>query len=179
MRLSTFVVLSSLALALPVGALADEATPPAGGQVNGQSANGEPARPGRPTPEMLQRLEDGRIAFIVAALDLTEEQKPLWAPVADLLRQQDNDHQQGRMGHMGSPDGHPHDLSDILTRHADRLADNAAFDKRLADAVKALEAKLTSEQQETLRVAFFASMPHMPHRMGHPGGMPMGKSAPL
>lgn len=171
MRLSTFVVLSSLALALPVGALADDTTPPAGGQTNGQ-----PARPGRPSPEMLQHLEDGRIAFIVAALDLNEEQKPLWAPVADLLRQQDNGRMKGGMGHMGSPESRPHDLSDILTRHADRLSDDAAFDKRLADAVKALEAKLTPEQQQTLRVAFFASMPH---RMGHPGGMPMGKSAPL
>ena len=40
----------------------------------------------RPTPETMQRLQDGRIAMITGALKLTEPQAKLWAPVEAQMR---------------------------------------------------------------------------------------------
>ncbi len=162
MRLSTVLFLGSLALAAPAAAIADNTAPSATPATAAAPADQGWGKHHRLSAETIQHLQDGRIAYIAAALDLTDAQKPLWTPVADLLRQQAAD----RM-HQAKPAAErPSDLSDILAHHANRMEQRATADKQLADALKALEAKLTPEQKTTLRVAFFSSMPHHFGRMG-------------
>jgi hypothetical protein len=123
---------------------------------------------GRPSPAVMQHLVDGRIAFIEAALALNSDQQKLWQPVADLLRQQAD---------QKSHDQHPRfdkqaSLSDMLSRHATEMSGRADSDQKLAIALKSLGSTLSDEQKETLKIAFFVTMPHPvgPHHMGHGHG---------
>jgi hypothetical protein len=160
MKLRTLLMLSALTLtgpALAGGALALADNAPA----NNTPAN-SPAvtRPDRPSPAVMQHLVDGRIAFIETALNLSGDQQKLWQPVADLLRQDGARHEHGDR----KPGDHQASLSDMLSQHAQSMTKRAAFDQQLASALKSLEASLTPEQQQTLKIAFFQSMPHMQHR---------------
>jgi hypothetical protein len=156
MKLRSLFLLSALTLATPLMAFADSAPTP-GGQPGMD-------RPDRPSPAVMQHLADGRIAFIEAALALNSDQQKLWQPVAELLRQQSDKHAQG--------DHPPFDrhatLSDLLSRHASEMSTRADSDQKLATALKSLEETLTVEQKETLKIAFFVTMPRPagPHHMG-------------
>jgi len=154
MKLRTLLLLSALTLTGPALALAD-------------NAPSTTDRPGHPSAAVMQHLADGRIAFIQTALNLSSDQQKLWQPVADLLRQQSASHMHGDQ----KPGDHPTSLSDMLTRHAQALTKHAEFDEKLATALKSLETTLSPEQQQTLKIAFFDSMPHMQHR---PGGFKSG-----
>jgi protein CpxP len=144
-----FIALSALAFGLTI------ATPVLAQQ---------PDRHGPPPPAVMERLKDGRIAFIEASLKLTPEQKPLWQPVADLLRSQEPPPRPHRPEKGERPD-----LSDILKQHGERMEDRASRTLKLAEALKPLEAKLSDEQKQTLTMAFFASAPRMPHGGPHGG----------
>ena len=154
MKLRTLLLLSALTLTGPALAMAD----------NAPSADG---RPDRPSPAVMQHLADGRIAFIETALNLSSDQQKLWQPVADLLRQESAN----RVRADHKPGDHQVALSDMLARHAQTMTQHAAFEEKLATALKSLEATLSPEQQQTLKIAFFDSMPHMQHR---PGGFRPG-----
>jgi hypothetical protein len=54
----------------------------------------------------------------------------------------------------------------MLTRHAQSMTKRAEFEQKLATALKSLEATLSPEQQQTLKIAFYDSMPRMQHRPG-------------
>jgi hypothetical protein len=155
MNLRTFLLLSALTISAPVAALADSQTAaaPTGDQ------------PGRPSAAVMQHLADGRVAFIEAALNLTSEQQKAWSPVADLLRQPPRPNFEGH-----KPGEHAASLSDMLTRQADAMNNRAAYEQKLASALKSLEATLSPEQKETLKIAFFTSMPHPHGRPGFDGG---------
>jgi hypothetical protein len=156
MKLRTLLLLSALTLTGPALAMADNAPNTAG-------------RPDRPSPAVMQHLADGRIAFIETALNLSGDQQKLWQPVADLLRQESA----SRVLGDHKPGDHPVALSDMLARHAQVMTQHAAFEEKLATALKSLEATLSPEQQQTLKIAFFDTMPHMQHR---PGGFRSGKT---
>ncbi|HVJ40629.1 MAG TPA: Spy/CpxP family protein refolding chaperone [Dongiaceae bacterium] len=168
MKLRSLLLLSALTLS-PALAFADNApTNAPGGDYRGH-----------PSPVVMQHLADGRVAYIETALNLSGDQQKLWQPVADLLRQQ------AKAGPMGEhkPGDRPANLSDMLTHHAQTMASRAAYDEKLATALKSLEATLSPEQKETLKIAFFTSLPH--HRPGfggemgphHQGGAPMQPGA--
>lgn len=160
MKLRSLLLLSALTFATPLTAFADSPSTPANAPMMD--------RPSRPSPEVMQHLADGRVAFIEAALALNSDQQKLWQPVAELLRQQGDKHAQG--------DHPPFDrqatLSDMLSRHATEMGTRADSDQKLATALKSLEASLTAEQKETLKVAFFVTMPHPfgSHHMGRGHG---------
>ncbi len=59
-----------------------QSTPPA--QPNAPAADARVRA--RPSPETMQRLQDGRIAMIKATLKLTDAQQKLWQPVEDLMK---------------------------------------------------------------------------------------------
>lgn len=166
MKLRTLLLLSALTLSGPAQALADNAP-----------ANSAAGDHRHPSPVVMQHLADGRVAYIETALNLSSDQRKLWQPVADLLRQP--------VGHPMAgykPGEGPSSLSDILNRHAQTMASRAAYDEKLATALKSLEASLSPEQKETLKIAFFTSLPRPMHQrpgfggeMGphHQGGAPM------
>lgn len=154
MKLRTLLLLSALTLTGPALAMADNAPSTAD-------------RPDHPSAAVMQHIADGRIAFIETALNLSSDQQKLWQPVADLLRQESANHARGDH----KPGQHPAALSDMLARHAQAMTQHAAFEEKLATALKSLEATLSPEQQQTLKIAFFDSMPHMQHR---PGGFRSG-----
>jgi hypothetical protein len=176
MKLRTLLLLSALSLGAPV----------IGGSVlafadNAPVASPTGEHPGRPSPAVMQHLADGRIAYIETALSLNSDQQKLWQPVADLLRQESAARAAMWQGHKADDHkpGEQADLSDVLSRHAQAMSDHAADDQKLATALKSLEASLTAEQKQTLKIAFFSSLPHMMHHRGfdaghgagHDGGM--------
>ncbi|RTL66059.1 MAG: hypothetical protein EKK41_19235 [Hyphomicrobiales bacterium] len=87
----TIVVPALLALAVPVGfALAQGGPPgpmqgPGMGPGMGWGMGWGPAR--NMTPEMRERLNEGRIAMAKTALKLTDAQQKLWTPVEEQMRQ--------------------------------------------------------------------------------------------
>jgi hypothetical protein len=152
MKLRTLLLLSTLTLGTSAVAIADNVTP--------SGAD----RPDRPSAAVMQHLADGRVAYIEAALKLNSDQQKAWQPVAELLRQRPprpafGDHQ---------PGDHAASLSDMLTRRAQTMSSRADYEQKLATALKSLEATLSPEQKETLKIAFFSSMPH-PMMHGRPG----------
>lgn len=151
MKLRSLLLLSALTLGTSAVAIADTATAPATGH------------PDRPSAAVMQHLADGRVAYIETALNLTSDQQKAWQPVAELLRQLPP-----RPAFADrKPGDHPANLSDLLARHADAETSRAAYEQKLAAALKSLETTLSPEQQETLKIAFFSSLPHPMH--GRPG----------
>lgn len=154
MNLRTVLLLSALTLSAPAAAMADEtATAPTGD------------RAGHPSAAVMQHLADGRVAFIETALNLSSDQQKAWAPVADLLRQQPRPDFDAH-----KPGDHPASLSDMLSHQADAMNSRATYEQKLATALKSLEATLSAEQKETLKIAFFTSLPHPHGRPGFDGG---------
>lgn len=145
---ATALVLS-LGLAAPV--MAQDAGPDQG-----------PPPPHRLSPEVMQRLMDGRVAFIETALRLSPEQQKLWEPVAQILRE--------RPARPDRPDrrgSEPPVLSDMLMQRSQMMEARAEQQEKLAAALKPLEASLSDEQKQALAVAFFAGMDRDgPHRDG-------------
>ena len=169
MKLRTLLLLSALTIGAPVVggsvlAFADNA--PAAAPTESGSEH-----PGRPSAAVMQHLADGRIAYIETALNLTGDQQKLWQPVADLLRQESAARAAMWQNHKPGDrkPGTEADLSDLLNRHAQAMSNRAADDAKLASALKSLEASLSAEQKETLKVAFFSSLPQMMHHHGPDG----------
>ena len=153
MRISAALLAAALVLAGPAVTQAQTAAPAAD----------------HPDPtETIRNLNEGRIAFIATALNLTEAQKPLWAPVADFLRQQNAAwaaaEQEGAKGHDRAQP-----LSALLEGRAARLEQQATEDRKFGDLLSALEAKLTDDQRETLKLAFFATRPRLPQILNRTG----------
>lgn len=118
-----------------------------------------------PSPEMLQRMLDGRLAGAKAALRLTPEQERLWSPVEEVMRQ--NAAQRMAMREQMRGDrGERRDMLERLDTMGERLSTRATEVKKLAEALRPLYATLSDDQKDVLRY-------EMRHAMG--GGMRGGR----
>ena len=117
----------------------------------------------RPTPETMQRMQDGRIAMITGALKLTEPQAKLWAPVEAQMRAR----QATRVKQMqewaekrqkGAKAGEkPGDqaaartpLPDRLDQMSARMAQAAEHSKAFATVFRPFHESLTEEQKAVI-----------------------------
>lgn len=126
-----------------------------------QQAPGGPGQPGRggPSPEMIARVQDGKLAGAKAMLRLTPEQEKLWGPVEQQIRADFAERAKLRAEHQakraerqaaGDKDAKgpgkvalPERLdkaTDMMTKRAERL-------KAFSAAVKPLYASLNDEQK--------------------------------
>lgn len=142
-----------------------------------------PAQPGQAqgqetgvSPEVLARLQDGRMAMVKAALKLTDAQLKLWTPVEEQLRarfaarqermaQRRQEHAQGRRDAELSPPDRLDRASERLSARAERLkAFNAAF--------RPFYESLSDEQKAVARVLLRGH--RFAHRWAHRWAMPQG-----
>ncbi|HVZ03476.1 Spy/CpxP family protein refolding chaperone [Hyphomicrobium sp.] len=136
----------------------------------------------RMTPETRSRLEDGRIAMVKTALQLTPDQEKLWAPVETSVR--DNfkareekraewaKKRQERRAARAAGEKHEHkrpDLAERYDRMSQRLSERAEKMKSFATAFKPFYASLSDEQKDVLRPLMHQLRPgfgghhHRPH----------------
>jgi hypothetical protein len=114
-----------------------------------------------PSPELMTRLEDGRIAMALAALKLTPEQQKLWAPVEEKIRADYAEHRKTREEWRAkrearrSEDRSELSLPDRIERRSARLAEEATWmneraakAKEFAAVLKPFYDSLTAEQKE-------------------------------
>lgn len=174
MQMKSLLALSVLALAIPGSLWAEDAHHPKPAE---EAAPAAAQAPGMGMmammPDMMRMMQEmgdparhveGRIAFLHAELAITEAQEPLWATLADAMRQNAAGLAQA------APTDHGHDTGSVVvgqlldqqhalqTRLDGLQAVNAAL-KPLADA-------LSEGQRATLDALF-------PHVSGMMGMMPM------
>jgi Spy/CpxP family protein refolding chaperone len=141
--LTKFAVLAALVVTIPAAA------------VLAQAPDRGPIRPSRASPEMLERLHDGRLAMIRESLRLDDAQQKLWAPVEAQLRASFAARQQARADWRRARDSGGRDqlsLSDRLDRVSDRMTKRAERVKALADAFRPFYASLNDEQKAVAAV---------------------------
>ena len=132
----------------------------------------EPPKRERPSPETMQRLQDGRIAMIVTALKLNEAQQKLWAPVEAKIRENQAARMQ-RMQSMGErrqPGAQRPDLPERMERMSQMMAERAERTKAFVAVFKPFYEFLGDDQKKVVGPL----MAHMQggHR-GHRGGWAM------
>jgi LTXXQ motif family protein len=118
-----------------------------------------------PSPEVMSRLEDGRIAMAKEALKLTPEQAKLWAPVEEKIRanfaekrehreewrEKRKERREARKNKDGERPSLPERLekrSERMEKRATRMTERAAKTKQFAEVMKPFYASLTEEQKE-------------------------------
>ena len=102
-----------------------------------------------PSPETIQRLQDGRIAGAIAALKMTDAQMKLWAPVEAQIRASQAARlkaMQARIEQRKAGAVRP-DLPDRLDRMSAGLAERAERSKAFAVVFKPFYASLTDAQK--------------------------------
>ena len=139
-------VLATLALTIPAAAVLAQ--------------DRGPDRTGRPSPEMLERLHDGRMAMIRESLRLNEAQLKLWGPVETQLRasfaarqKARDDRRRWREGDREQPS-----IADRLDRASQRAAQRAERVKALAEAFRPFYASLSDEQKAVAAVVLRRGM---------------------
>ena len=133
----------------------------------------------RHSPETMQRLQDGRIAMITAALKLTEPQAKLWAPVEAQMRarqamrtkqmkewaeKRQNAQKQGEKPGEKSAARAP--LPDRLDQMSARMAQAAEQSKAFATVFRPFHESLTEEQKAVIG-PLMADMGGKHHGRGH------------
>jgi len=106
-----------------------------------------------PSPEMMARMEDGRIAMALAALKLTPEQEALWAPVEEKIRadyaerrkrhEERRAERKARREARGDADRAKRTLPERVERRSERMAERATRMSEQAAKAKVLAAVLT------------------------------------
>jgi LTXXQ motif family protein len=113
-----------------------------------------PFRREPPSPETIQRMQEGRIAMAVTALKMNEAQLKLWAPVEAQIRSG----QAARLKLMqesaerrkaGATAARP-ELPDRLDRMSAMMAARAERMKALAAAFRPFHAALSEEQKQVI-----------------------------
>lgn len=117
-----------------------------------------PFRRGPPSPETIQRLQDGKIAMAVTALKMTPEQLKLWAPVEAQVRS----NQAARLkamqawgerrkagGAQGAAAPRP-ELPERLDHLAALMSERAERMKAFSVVFKPFHASLTEEQKQVM-----------------------------
>jgi LTXXQ motif family protein len=109
-----------------------------------------------PSPEMMARMEDGRIAMAKEALKLTPEQAPLWAPVEEKMRanyaERRKAHEERRAKRAERREARETRqklaLPERLEKRSERLTERAAKLKEFVAVLNPLYASLSDEQKE-------------------------------
>lgn len=174
-RLPRLLAPALLAAAVPVTyALAQApAQPPA----KAETRAGLP----RPSPEMLTRLQDGRMAMIKETLKLNEAQLKLWAPVESQMRTAAAEREKARAEReqLRAQGGAAPSLPDRLERASQRMARRAEQMKAFADAFKPFYASLSDEQKALAGIVLRETRGHHgPRGHGHRWAMHRGSGAP-
>jgi hypothetical protein len=106
----------------------------------------------RPSPETMQRMQDGRIAMITTALKLTEAQQKLWAPVEAKIRenQAERAKRMQTMGEQRQPGAARPELPERMERMSQMMADRAERSKAFLAVFKPFHASLTEEQKKVM-----------------------------
>ncbi|MBY0558975.1 Spy/CpxP family protein refolding chaperone [Hyphomicrobium sp.] len=138
------------------------------------------------TPDTRARLQEGRIAMVKAALQLTPDQEKLWAPVETQVRDAFKAHE-ARMEEWkkkreerkaeeekGGEQKRP-DLADRFQKMSQRMTERADRMKAFTTAFSPFYASLSDEQKDALRPLLKQLMPggHHGHRFADgwgPGG---------
>ncbi len=108
-----------------------------------------PNQRGRPSPETIQRMQDGKFAMAMTALKLNEAQMKLWAPVEAHIRATQTE----RLAAMQKRTADRQTtapraaLPDLLDQASDRMTKRADRAKSFAVAFKPFYASLTEEQK--------------------------------
>jgi zinc resistance-associated protein len=160
---STTLKLLAATLVIVVGGFAFAQQPP--GRDGGfRFGRGMPA-----SPEVVQRMVDGRIAGAKAALRLTPEQETLWPAVEQAVR--DGAAKRMRVGEerrgrreAGAKEGKRPDMLEMIERGSERTAEISAGLKRFGEALRPLYATLSDDQKQVLSASL------KPMRMGAWGG---------
>jgi LTXXQ motif family protein len=153
-------------------------TPPAAG---GSGPSGpERMRRERPSPETMQRMQDGKIAFALTALKLSPDQMKLWAPVEALIRarQAERAKMMQAWADRKPGDARP-SMSERMNKMAEMMGKRAEGAKAFAAVFTPFEAALTDEQKKVLGPVMAelrggrGKGGHGGHRWGmHGGGQP-------
>lgn len=113
----------------------------------------------RPSPETMQRLQDGRIAMIKATLKLTDAQQKLWQPVEDLMKARQASRQKAMQDRLAATQGgtaRP-SLSERMDRRSAGLAKAAENAKAFSAVFKPFYDSL-SDSQKAAADPLFARM---------------------
>lgn len=119
-----------------------------------------------PSPEIMARMLDGKLAGAKAALKLTPDQDKLWPGVEQAVRaaagkmQTARTEMRGRFEEMRKTGKGP-DLLDTLDRGAKRTAEMSDELKKLTEAIRPLYVTLSDDQKQVLALSL------RPMRMGH------------
>ena len=179
MQMKSLLALSIVALALPASLLAEDAHHPKPAEETAPAATQAPEMGTgmmAMMPDLMRMMQEmgdptrhveGRIAFLHAELAITKAQEPLWASLADALRQNAAGMAQA------APADHGHDTSSVVVGQL--LDQQHALETRLDGlravnaALKPLADALSEEQRATLDALF----PHVSGMMGMAGMMPL------
>lgn len=129
------------------------------------------------TPETRSRLEDGRIAMVKTALQLTADQEKLWAPVETQVRdafkarearveEWKKKREERRTEQDKSGEAKRVDLAARFERVSQRISERAERMKAFSTAFSPFYASLSDEQKEVLRPLMHQLSPGFGHR-GH------------
>jgi hypothetical protein len=121
-----------------------------------QPSQAQPGREAGPSPDLLARLQDGRIAMAKAALKLNDAQLKLWGPVEEQLRarfaaRQERMAKRRQEGAQG-PRGAELSLPDRLDRTSQRLVARAEQLKAFNASFRPFYESLSDEQKAVARV---------------------------
>jgi hypothetical protein len=113
------------------------------------------------TPETRSRIEEGRIAMVKAALQLSADQEKLWAPVESTVRDSFKAREEKRAewakkreerrAEKDAAEPKRRDLSERYERMSQHLAERADRMKAFSTAFKPFYASLSDEQKDVLR----------------------------
>jgi hypothetical protein len=125
------------------------------GSLLGGIAVAQVGMPGMPTAETMQRMQDGRIAGVIAALKMNEEQLKLWAPLEKLVREHQAERltmMQDRMAAAANTTAAPAvALPDRLDKMAERMSKHAEQLKAFSVAFKPFYASLSDAQKAVVQ----------------------------
>ena len=163
--------LTPAVIALVAAAGMSQAQSPQGPQPPQRGQQTEPRRQ-PPSPETMQRLQEGRLAMIKTALKLTDAQLKLWEPVEAQLRARHAARVKDMQERMQSrqQNAAPPSLTDRMERRTAREAQRAEQDKAFLTVLKPFYATLT-EEQKPVAERLLGEMRGGGHRhAGHHGG---------
>jgi hypothetical protein len=156
----SLLLAGALLVAVPAGLTLAQSSPDAKGPPaaegrgpGGAGGEGRGWRREAPSPEMIQRRLDGRLAGAKAALRLTPQQEALWAPVEKVVRENATERMAFReqmRAERQQQSGRP-DVMVMLDRMSERMSARATDVKQLADALRPLYATLSDDQKQVLR----------------------------
>jgi hypothetical protein len=123
-----------------------------------------PPQRNRPSPEMIARLQDGRIAMAKAALKLSDAQLKLWAPLEEQIRLSLSERAKARQEReQAREQAAERSLADRLELRSQAMTQRAERMKAFTASFKALYATLTDEQKPLAGLVLRAAGGHHHH----------------